>query len=112
MISTRAFVVLATVALAVGLAAEPAAAQKKISLLTWNIPVDKEKIEEWIEDFKKIHPDVQVEWLDKKGPEWGPFYQTQVVAGTAPDIIDTQGAIWLEYAANGGLVDLTPYLAR
>jgi ABC-type glycerol-3-phosphate transport system substrate-binding protein len=34
------------------------------------------------------------------------------VAGTAPDIIDTQGAIWLEYAANGGLVDITPYLQR
>ncbi|HEV8441323.1 MAG TPA: sugar ABC transporter substrate-binding protein [Methylomirabilota bacterium] len=112
MILTRAFAVAATVALALGLAAEPAAAQKKISLLTWNIPVYKDKIQGWIEDFKKIHPDVQVEWLDKKGPEWGPFYQTQVVAGTAPDIIDTQGAIWLEYAANGGLVDLTPYLTR
>jgi ABC-type glycerol-3-phosphate transport system substrate-binding protein len=53
-----------------------------------------------------------VEWFDKKGPEWGPFYQTQVVAGTAPDIIDTQGAIWLDYAANGGLLDLTPFLQR
>ena len=86
------------------------AQQKKLTLLTWNIPVYKEKIDGWIADFRKIHPDVTVEWLDKKGPEWGPFYQTQVVAGTAPDIIDTQGAIWLEYASNGGLVDLTPYL--
>jgi ABC-type glycerol-3-phosphate transport system substrate-binding protein len=109
---TRTFSIAALVALVLGLHAEPAAAQKKISLLTWNIPVYKEKIEGWIEDFRKIHPDAQVEWLDKKGPEWGPFYQTQVVAGTAPDVIDTQGAIWLEYAANGGLVDLTPYLRR
>ncbi|MBI3455589.1 MAG: sugar ABC transporter substrate-binding protein [Candidatus Rokubacteria bacterium] len=91
---------------------EPASAQKKISVLTWNIPVYKPKIDGWIEDFKKIHPDVQVEWLDKKGTEWATFYQTQVVGGTAPDIIDVQGALWLEYAANGGLVDLTPYLAR
>ena len=99
--------------LALGLSTWPVAAQqKKLSLLTWNIPIYKEKIEGWIADFKKIHPDVTVEWFDKKGPEWGPFYQTQVVAGTAPDIIDTQGAIWLEYAANGGLVDITPYLQR
>jgi ABC-type glycerol-3-phosphate transport system substrate-binding protein len=96
-----------------GLGAGPAEAQgKKLSLLTWNIPIYKEKIEGWIADFRRLHPDVTVEWFDKKGPEWGPFYQTQVVAGTAPDIIDTQGAIWLEYAANGGLVDLTPFLQR
>ena len=99
--------------LALGLLSGPVAAQqKKLSLLTWNIPAYKEKIEGWIADFKKMHPDVTVEWLDKKGPEFGPFYQTQVVAGSAPDIIDTQGAIWLEYASNGGLVDLTPYLKR
>jgi putative chitobiose transport system substrate-binding protein len=99
--------------LALGLLSGPVAAQqKKLSLLTWNIPNYKEKIEGWIADFKKMHPDVTVEWLDKKGPEFGPFYQTQVVAGSAPDIIDTQGAIWLEYASNGGLVDLTPYLKR
>ena len=99
--------------LALGLLTGSVTAQeKRLSLLTWNIPVYKEKIDGWIADFKKVHPDVTVEWFDKKGPEWGPFYQTQVIAGTAPDIIDTQGAIWLEYAANGGLVDLTPYLER
>ena len=87
---------------------DPAEAQKKISVLTWNIPVYKEKIGGWIADFKQVHPDVQVEWLDKKGTEWATFYQTQVVGGAAPDIIDVQGALWLEYGANGGLVDLTP----
>jgi ABC-type glycerol-3-phosphate transport system substrate-binding protein len=92
--------------------AGPAEAQKKISVLTWNIPVYKEKIDGWIADFRKAHPDVQVEWLDKKGTEWATFYQTQVVGGTAPDVIDVQGGLWLEYAAQGGLVDLTPYLAR
>jgi len=93
-------------------AGRPAEAQRKISVLTWNIPIYKEKIEGWTADFKRIHPDVQVEWLDKKGTEWATFYQTQLVGGTAPDVIDVQGGLWLEYAANGGLVDLTPYLAR
>src|SRR6266478_9234776 len=91
--------------LALGLLSGPVAAQpKKISLLTWNIPVYKEKIEGWIADFRQSHPDFQVEWLDKKGTEWATFYQTQVVGGAAPDIIDVQGALWLEYGANGGLV--------
>ena len=105
---------LGAVLIAVGLAGLPgtAEAQRNISLLTWNIPIYKEKIEGWVADFKKIHPDVQVEWLDKKGPDWGPFYQTQLVAGTAPDVIDVQGGLWLEYAANNGLVDLGPYLTR
>ena len=108
----RGALALAIAIVVVGLMAGAAEAQKKISLLTWNIPIYKEKIEGWIADFKKIHPDVQVEWLDKKGPEWGPFYQTQLVGGSAPDVIDVQGGLWLEYAANGGLVDLGPYLAR
>ena len=67
---------------------------------------------QWKEMFKKTHPDVTIEWLDKKGTEFSTFYQTQVVAGTAPDIIDVQGGLWLEYASQGGLVDLTPYLKR
>jgi ABC-type glycerol-3-phosphate transport system substrate-binding protein len=109
----RSIAALVLALLALGLLPAAATAQdKKLSLLTWNIPVYKDKIDGWIADFRKLHPDVTVEWFDKKGPEWGPFYQTQVVAGTAPDIIDTQGALWLEYAANGGLVDLTPYLQR
>jgi ABC-type glycerol-3-phosphate transport system substrate-binding protein len=91
----------------------PASAQqKKISFLTWNISDQADLFKEWIAEFKKIRPDVDVEWLDKKGPELPAFYQTQVIAGTPPDIINTQGALWLEYAAAGGLVDLTPYLDR
>ena len=58
--------------LALGMLTGPVdAQQKKLSLLTWNIPVYKEKIEGWIADFKRIHPDVTVEWFDKKGPQWG-----------------------------------------
>ena len=48
----------------------------------------------------------------EKGTELPAFYQTQLVAGTAPDVVDLQGAIWVEYAANGALLDLTPYLKK
>ncbi len=104
--------VAAAVLAAAALAPSAALAQKKLTLLTWNLPIYEEKFRGWIADFKKLHPDFEVEWLDKKGTEWGTFYQTQVIAGTAPDIIDVQGMLWAEYAANDGLVDLTPYLEK
>jgi ABC-type glycerol-3-phosphate transport system substrate-binding protein len=99
-------------AIMLAISAPASAQQKKISFLTWNISDQADLFKEWIAEFKKIRPDVDVEWLDKKGPELPAFYQTQVIAGTPPDIINTQGALWLEYAAAGGLVDLTPYLDR
>lgn len=85
---------------------------KKISLLTWNIADQEALFREWFDDFKKTNPGVEIEWLDKKGPELPAFYQTQLVAGTAPDIVDLQGAIWVEWAANGALLDLTPYMQK
>ncbi|HEX5077568.1 MAG TPA: sugar ABC transporter substrate-binding protein [Geminicoccaceae bacterium] len=98
--------------LAPGLAPGAMAQEKKLTLLTWNLPIYEEKFRGWIADFKELHPDFEVEWLDKKGTEWATFYQTQLIAGTAPDIIDVQGMLWAEYAAADGLVDLTPYLDK
>jgi ABC-type glycerol-3-phosphate transport system substrate-binding protein len=98
---------------AASLLGAPAFAQapKKITFLTWNIIDQKELIEGWINRFKSTRPGVEVEWLDKKGPEFSPFYQTQLTAGTPPDVINTQGALGLEYAAQGALLDLTPLFA-
>ncbi len=96
---------------ALAIATASAAAAEKITVLTWNIPVYGEKIAGWITDFKALHPDIDVEWIDKKGTEWATFYQTQLAAGTPPDVVNIQGALWAEYAANGQLLDLAPYLA-
>lgn len=104
--------VAATGVLAAGLVWTAQAQEKKLTLLTWNLPIYEEKFRGWIADFQEMHPGFEVEWLDKKGTEWGTFYQTQRIAGTAPDIIDVQGMLWAEYAADGGLVDLTPYLEK
>jgi ABC-type glycerol-3-phosphate transport system substrate-binding protein len=111
MISRRTLLKSGAGALAAGLAA-PAIAQapRKISLLTWNIIDQEPMIRGWIARFSKERPGVEIEWLDKKGPEIPVFYQTQLVAGTPPDIINTQGALGLEYAAQGALLDLTPRL--
>jgi ABC-type glycerol-3-phosphate transport system substrate-binding protein len=87
-----------------------AQSSKKLSILTWNIADQKALFDQEFADFKSANPGVEIEWLDKKGPDLPAFYQTQIVAGTPPDIVDLQGAIWVQYAADGGLVDLTPYL--
>ena len=84
----------------------------KLSLLTWNIADQEQLFKAEFADFQKTHAGVEIEWLDKKGTEFPAFYQTQLVAGTPPDIVDLQGALWVEYAAGGALLDLTPYLAR
>ncbi len=85
---------------------------KKLSVLTWNIADQQELFKQLWAEFKSAHPGVEIEWLDKKGPDLPAFYQTQIVAGTPPDVVDIQGAIWVQYAADGGLVDLTPYLQK
>jgi ABC-type glycerol-3-phosphate transport system substrate-binding protein len=114
MITRRTLLKTAAAAAATSTLSFPAIGQgsKKISFLTWNIIDQKELIEGWIKRFQSTRPGVEVEWLDKKGPEFGPFYQTQLTAGTAPDVINTQGALGLEYAAQGALLDLTPLFAK
>ncbi len=114
MIVRRTLLKTAAASAATSLIAIPGIAQapRKITFLTWNIIDQKDLIEGWITRFQATRPGVEVEWLDKKGPEFGPFYQTQLTAGTPPDVINTQGALGLEYAAQGALMDLTPLFAR
>ncbi|MCZ8122379.1 MAG: extracellular solute-binding protein [Magnetospirillum sp.] len=85
---------------------------RKITFLTWNIVDQETMFRGWISRFTQARPRTEVEWIDVKGPEFAPYYQTQLTAGTPPDVINTQGALGLEYAAQGALMDLTPLLAR
>jgi len=85
---------------------------RKISFLSWNIADQEQLFKAEFADFQKANPGAEIEWLDKKGTEYAAFYQTQLVAGTPPDVVDLQGALWVEYAAGGALLDLTPYLQR
>jgi ABC-type glycerol-3-phosphate transport system substrate-binding protein len=110
MISRRSFLKSGAGAAATLCAPALAAAPQRLSFLTWNIIDQEPMIRDWIKRFVARRPGVEVEWLDKKGPEIPAFYQTQLVAGTPPDVINTQGALGLEYAAQGALLDLTPRL--
>ena len=62
----------------------PAVAQasKKITFLTWNLVHLEAPLKGWIAGFIKSRPGVEVEWIDKKGPELPAYYQTQLAANT------------------------------
>ncbi|MBV9834944.1 MAG: extracellular solute-binding protein [Alphaproteobacteria bacterium] len=91
----------------------PAIAQstKTITFLTWNLVHLEKHIKDWIAGFQSTRSGVTVEWVDKKGPELPVYYATQLAANTPPDVLDIQGALGLEYAAQGALMDLTPRFA-
>jgi ABC-type glycerol-3-phosphate transport system substrate-binding protein len=89
-----------------------AQSNRKLSILTWNIADQEALFREEFAEFQNLNPGVEIEWLDKKGPDFPAFYQTQLVAGTAPDIVDLQGELWVEWAAGGALLDLTPYVQK
>lgn len=88
-----------------------AQAPRKITFLTWNLVHLESHIKNWLKGFTASRAGVEVEWVDKKGPELPVYYATQLAAGTPPDVIDIQGALGLEYAAQGALIDLTPRFA-
>ena len=77
-----------------------AQSNKKLSILTWNIADQEAMFKEEFADFQKTNPGVEIEWLDKKGPDFPAFYQTQLVAGTVPERLDSDVAAGLRLAAD------------
>lgn len=86
--------------------------KKTLTFLSWNLPTYEENFRKWFAEFEEAHPGTKIEWLDKTGADWATFYQTQVVAGSQPDIVDVQGLLWVEYQDADQLLDLTPFLER
>jgi ABC-type glycerol-3-phosphate transport system substrate-binding protein len=91
-------------------AAEAEAEKGEITFLTWNIPMWESSVQGIIDEFHQKMPNIQVEWIDKKGSEWATFFQTQIASGTVPDVAQVQGVLWVQYAEQGLLMDLKPYL--
>ncbi|MFW5786301.1 MAG: ABC transporter substrate-binding protein [bacterium] len=80
-----------------------------ITFLTWNLPHYEDAIMGWIEDFEE-ETGAKAVWIDRKGDELPTYYQTQLAAGTAPDIVEIQSVLWYEYAAEEIFMPITSYL--
>ena len=85
---------------------------KEFSFLTWNLPHYEDAIMGWVADFEAKFPNAKAKWVDRKGSELPTYFQTQLAAGTAPDIIEIQGVLWYEYADKGVLMALDSYLKK
>jgi len=87
-----------------------AAADETLRFLTWNHPQFEEQYQAVIDRFEAENPGVTVKWIDKPGAELPAYFQTQLVAGSAPDVVQLQGALFLQYADDGILMDITDML--
>lgn len=83
--------------------------QREITILTWNLPHYEDAIMGWIEEFEE-ETGATATWIDRKGGDLPTYYQTQLQSGSAPDIVDLQSVLWYEYADEGILMDMSPYL--
>jgi ABC-type glycerol-3-phosphate transport system substrate-binding protein len=89
---------------------QTAAEEKKLTFLSWNIGYYEKGVNGWFSDMKAAHPEVQLEWIDKKGTEWATYFQTQLAGGEVPDVLEIQGTLWVEYADISAIMNLQPYL--
>jgi len=89
-----------------------AAEEKKLTFLSWNIAYYEKGVNGWFSDMQATHPEVQLEWIDKKGTEWATYFQTQLAGGEIPDVLEIQGTLWVEYADMGAIMNLQPYLDK
>jgi ABC-type glycerol-3-phosphate transport system substrate-binding protein len=68
-----------------------------IEILTWNLGFLEESINGWISDFEE-KTDYKGAWVDQPAEDFPTYFQTQVQSGDPPETIDTQGAIYVQYA--------------
>jgi len=85
---------------------------REFSFLTWNLPHYEDAIRGWVADFEAEFPDARAKWIDRKGSELPTYFQTQLAAGSAPDIVEIQSVLWYEYADKGVLMPLNAYLNK
>lgn len=71
-----------------------------------------------IDAFQELHPDVEIIWegrdygdlVDENYQDYRRRTATEMMAGTAPDIVDLAGMAYYQYARSGLLLDLYTYM--
>ncbi|MBU1077233.1 MAG: sugar ABC transporter substrate-binding protein [Spirochaetes bacterium] len=81
-----------------------------ITILMWGQPEEVKAVDNFIEKFNQIYPDIEVERLHVS--EYYNKLQTMIAAGTPPDVMYMGSEYFPTYAIKGALMDLTPYLVN
>jgi len=71
--------------------------EEPIEALTWNLGFLEESINGWISDFED-KTGYEGAWVDQPAEDFPTYFQTQVQSGDPPETIDSQGAIYVQYA--------------
>lgn len=79
-----------------------------IQLQTWSLKGDKftPYFEKVVADFKGLHPDLTVEWLDQPGDGYEDKVLQQAESGELPDVVNLPDSFAYQLAKAGQLVDL------
>ncbi len=104
--------VLVTTLASLAMVAPAAQAEKvTITLFTRDLAGNNELYKYLIEQFQAQNPDIQVKWEIATG-DWVSKLSTMLVAGVAPDIFELWGWFATDWAQNGLLLDLRPFVRR
>lgn len=81
-----------------------------ITMAYTNNEVTRTQLEQAVEDFRAVEPDVTVELSLLPEGALDAWLTTRTIAGQAPDIVELGVSAVSRYAANGTAVDIEPYL--
>jgi len=80
--------------------------KQKITFFTW-VPFNEYKInQELIQEFQKIYPDIEIQYINVPSANAMRKLQIMFTAGTPPDVMSIHGAFFIQFAAKGMLLPL------
>ncbi|HJT23372.1 MAG TPA: extracellular solute-binding protein, partial [bacterium] len=78
----------------------------------WGDEAETRILQNAVEEFKKSHPDVNVELSRAPYGEYITKVLTEFAGGTAPDVMAVNAEQMISFASRGVFVDLKPYVAK
>lgn len=82
----------------------------KIKISSWGSPEENQILVDLLNDYQKLHPEIQIELQRIPYPEYTQKLLTQVAGGLAPDVIFTEVGNFADFYLRGALEPLNPYV--
>lgn len=76
--------------------------EEPIEVLTWNLGFLEESINGWISDYQEEYG-YEGKWIDQPADDFTTYFQTRVQSGDPPATLDSQGAVYVQWAKDGVL---------
>jgi multiple sugar transport system substrate-binding protein len=94
--------------------AEPPTSSEPVELIfnVWGDPQELEILNEIANDFSKLHPDIKVTITVSDWDTYWDKLQTQLAAGTPPDVFAMDAPLYPDYQSRGVLLNLQNYIDR